>query len=78
MWHLHVYMYYHPSDPLSLISPLYLIVIIIVITTGLKILYSFFYRKYITILTFLTSFFYPPSPISNFPLVTSDLVSCFS
>jgi hypothetical protein len=35
-------------------------------------------RKYLTIFTFLTSFSSPPSPISDFPLVTSDLVSCFS
>jgi hypothetical protein len=41
-----------------------------VISTGLNILYSFLYRKYINIIiTFLTSFFYCPSLICDFPLV---------
>jgi hypothetical protein len=32
-----------------------------VISTGLKILYSFLYRKYINHIHLQTSFFYPPS-----------------
>jgi hypothetical protein len=48
LWHFYVYMYYSAewSSPLffSIREPSFLVVI----STGLKILYSFFYRKYIS------------------------------
>jgi hypothetical protein len=67
LWHFHVYMYYNPNWFISSFFFFYLCSLLIVISTGLKILYSFLYRKYIIQFTFWTSPFilpllYVPSP----------------
>jgi hypothetical protein len=59
LWHFHVYMYYNPNWFISVFLLSTLVPFFVVILTGLNILYSFLYRKYIFI--FLTSFFYHPS-----------------
>jgi hypothetical protein len=49
-----------------------------VILTGLKILYSFLYRKYINRIHF-NFFFHPPSPVSDVPLawpVFHNIAAC--
>jgi hypothetical protein len=50
-------------------SPFYISPFVMVILTGLKILYSFLYRNgcISTIFTFFTFFFYPLSPVSGLP-----------
>jgi hypothetical protein len=49
-------------------SPFYLSLLPMVILTGLKILYSFLYREYINHAHLLTSLFYPPPLVCDFPL----------
>jgi hypothetical protein len=71
LWQLHIYVYYNPNWFItSIFSPFYLSLFLTVISTNFKILYSFLYRKCINhILNFLTSFFYPFSPVIDLPFV---------
>jgi hypothetical protein len=60
LWHFHVYMYYIQNWFIpSIFFHFYLSPLLMVIWTGLKILYSFLYRKYINhihLLYFLLNF----------------------
>jgi hypothetical protein len=49
-------------------SSFYLNPLLMRISIDLKILYSFLHKKHINHFTFLTSFFYPPSLVCDFPL----------
>jgi hypothetical protein len=61
-----------------LFSPFYLSPLLMVISTGLKIIYSFLYGKYINIFTSLMSFFYTSSPVRCLPLAWPVFHSCAS
>jgi hypothetical protein len=77
LWHFHVYMYCVPNWFILFICLLYTLVLFggltLVSSAGLKILYSFLYRKYITFFTF---FFYSPPPINILPLMWLIFHSC--
>jgi hypothetical protein len=53
LWHFHVYTYYHLNCFIICFSPFYFSPLFMVISTGLKILYSFLYRKYINLIHLL-------------------------
>jgi hypothetical protein len=65
LWHFHVYMCHNLNWFILSIFPLS--TLLLVILAGLKILYLFSYRKYITLFTFLISFFYPPFLLCDLP-----------
>jgi hypothetical protein len=60
LWHFHMFMYYNPNWFISsFFPPFYHSSLLRVISTGLKILYLFLYRKYINhihLLNFLLLF----------------------
>jgi hypothetical protein len=74
MWHFHVYMYYNPNCFIPSVFLLSTLIPFLWISAGLKILYSFFYRKYINH-THLHNFLFLPSLSHMWPPLS---VSCFS
>jgi hypothetical protein len=67
LWHFHVYMYYPELVHLLYFSSFYLSRLLMVILTGLKILYSFLYREYINHIHLL-NFLLLPSLSHMWPL----------
>jgi hypothetical protein len=79
LWHFHVYKYCIPNwfIPSTLhFSPFYLSPLLMVISTDLKILYSFLLESTSTIFTFFTSSFYFPCLVNALPLAWSVFHSC--
>jgi hypothetical protein len=74
MWFFHVFMYHNRIDSSSLPFFFLPIPLLMVVSTGLKIWYSFLYSKYINHIHLL-SFFLLPSPSHMWPPLS---VTCFS
>jgi hypothetical protein len=67
LWHFHIYMHYNPNWLIFCFSPFYLS-LLMVISTGLKILYLFLYRNYITHIDLSNFLLSHPSLMYDLPL----------